>query len=184
MIELIVGDYQLRDNDILCSEFNPDILTPNKFNKGYRFCMFVEDVGLSKDQIKTIVKEASSDMVLIASDQRAFANIRESKDIKKKFAQKDDGNPFKQAEFILKHPNRDEVLDFLQTNKVSMWMPVRVMVSNFCQLSKDNRVVVDTLNKYLYRTSPEMLWHLAAYHLRPERFLSFLKWNFKKKEDA
>lgn len=185
MIELIVGDYKLRDNDILCSEFNPDSLIVSSFNKGYRYCYFVEDVGLTKEQIKTITKEAQTDIVLIASDHKRFANLRESKELKKSFVYNDDGNPFKQTEFILKHPKRDEVLDFLQTNKVSMWMPVRIMVSSFCYISKENRAVVDLLNKFLYRTSPEKLWYLAAYHIKPEYGLPrFLPYNFKKKEET
>jgi hypothetical protein len=184
MIELIVGDYQIRDNDIVCSEWNPDVISKTAFNKGFRYLFFVEDVGLTKEQIKTIVKEANTDIILVASDQRVFANLRISDNMKKSFVQTDDGNPFKQTEFILKHQNRDEVFDFLQTNKVSMWMPVRIMVSNYCSLSKENRIVADTLNKHLYKSRMEMLWMMAAYEIKPESFLRFLKWNFKKKEEA
>ena len=183
MVELIVGEYTLKDNDIVVREFSPDILYRTEFNKGFRYALFVEDVSLSRDQIVTICKEAKTDISIISSDKKVFSNIRESADVKKKIEFQDDGNPFKQTEFILKHTNRSEVADFLATNKVSMFMPVKIMVSNFLQLSQDNREVASMLNENMFHCRNDILWHIAAHRIKPEPFIGFLKWNFKKKDE-
>lgn len=175
----------MKNNDILLTAFEGDFLNVTAFNKDKTYVMIAEEVGLTKERLNFLKDNASTNIKIIAHERSLVKNMRSSKKFKIIYQTEFvDVNPFDITKSILTVKDRDYIFSFLKTNKVSLFMPVKCLTSNYSDLCEVNKQITKFLDLYLWRVDPEILYAIIAYRMKIEPYFRFVKWNFpKKKED-
>ena len=186
-VRVIVGDYKVNsDNDIIVSTWNPDCVRKTKISSGKNIVLYAEFLGLTKSDFEFIAKNATANVIVICETKKTMNGVRKTKKMTIEYSDGycEEANPFDVAKMILTLTDRDYVYGFLKTNKVPMFMVVKAMISASpdCK-NKSNLVAISWLDQNLYRVNPDMLYCYAAYNIKPERYLRFIKWRFPKKKD-
>jgi len=184
MIEVILGNYIIKNDDILLSNIECDFITKTVFNKDKTYVILAEEAGLTKDKLVFIKDNAKTDIKIVAQDKGIVKNLRTSKNFKITY-EKDftEANPFDITKSILTVKDRDYIFNFLKENKVSLYMPVKILTSNYADLCDTNKQITKFLDLYFYKCSPEVLYAIIAYRMKVEPYFRFCKWNFPKKEE-
>jgi len=184
MITLISGDYELKPTDTLITNWNPDLAYKNVLNQTSNFVLFAESIGLKKQHVDFICKNATTNITIVATNRKLFKNLRVSKNLKKEFNDDcDDLNPFDITKTMLTTTKRKDLFEYLKLNRINLFMPVKIMISNMDQLCQQNKLVIAFLDLHLFRVNNEMLHAMIAFRMKPEPYLKFLKWNYPKKEE-
>lgn len=184
MIEVVFGDYIVRNSDILLTQFEGDFFNVTEFNKDKTYIMIAEEVGLTKERLTLLKDVAKTNIRIIAQDRSLVKNMRSSKNFKITYEREFvDVNPFDITKSILTVKDRDYIYNFLKTNKVSLYMPVKCLTSNYSDLCEVNKQIVKFLDLNLWRVEPDILYSIIAYRMKVEPYFRFVKWNFPKKKD-
>ena len=181
MIEIIVGDYKPNDSEMVVKEFIPSIIFRNTFNTK-PLVLFAEELQLSKNIINFIKENATLDCKIICIDTKMIRGMKNSKNCKiDKSGANEEFNPFEVAKFFLVEKDRRNVLDYLLSNKPSLWMPIKVLTCQYMEMCSQNKKIVAYLDMYLWKVNKEILYYLIAFKMIPEQF-RFMKWLYPKKE--
>jgi len=185
MIEVVFGDFLLKNNDILLNSFEGDFFNVTEFNKDKTYVMIAEEVGLTKERLNLLKDIAKTNIKIIAQDKNLVKDMRSGKNFKITYEREFvDVNPFDITKSILTVKDRDYIFSFLKTNKISLYMPVKCLTSNYADLCEVNKQITKFLDLHLWRVEPEILYAIIAYRMKVEPYFRFVKWNFpKKKED-
>jgi len=185
VVTLIVGEYKVGPDDMIVREFYPDMAYKNALNSDITFIIYAEAAAINKDDISFLCKNAETNIKIISINNKLFKGIRASKNVKKLFDDGggDDNNPFDITKAILTNSHRNEVFEFLSLNKVNLFMPIKIMISNMLQLSRKNQAMVAYLDSRLFKVDTNILYALIAYRMEVETYLQHLYWNFPKKKE-
>lgn len=181
----VIGDYRIGKGDLVPEFFHPDMVLKNNFNEGKKIVLFAESLGLTRSDMEYISKCSTADVIVVCETNKAISGIRKTKkfDVVYSKGYSAPASPFDIGKLIMLERDRDYVHEFLRTNKVSMWMVVKYMVSAALDFNiKSNKKVVAWLDENLYRVNPELLWAYAARMFKPEQARWF-KWRYPKKQE-
>jgi hypothetical protein len=184
MIEIVIGDYLVKKNDVVVSKYDGTLIRKHSLAGNTKFVLFGEEVGLKKKDIQFLVENSTNDIVIVFQDDRPIKGLRNSKrcsiiydaDFVKEM------NPFDLVKSFFTVTDRDYIYEFLCKNKVNLFMPVKALTSCFFGLSKENLAVVAWLDLNLFKCRPEILYGVIAYHLKPNPYFRFVPWLFPKKK--
>lgn len=182
MVEIIVSDYKPTSDEVVIKEFIPSVIFKSELNK-IPIVLFAEELKLTKEIIEFIREHATIDTKIICIDTKLIRSMRSSKNkpIDKSQAN-EEFSPFEQAKFFLTEKDRRLVLDYLLSNKPSLWMPIKVLGCQYMEMCEQNKKIVAYLDMYQWKVDKEILYHLIAFKMIPER-LRFMKWLYPKKEE-
>lgn len=184
MIEVLFGDYIVKNNDILLTSFEGDFIRKTEFNKDKTYVMIAEEVGLTKQRLEFLKDNANTNILIVAHEKGIVKSMRASKNFKITYKMDFvDVNPFDIVKSILTIKDRDYIYNFLKTNKVSLYMPVKVLTSNYTDLCDINKQITKFLDLYLWKCDPDILYAIIAYRMKVEPYFRYAKWNFPKKKD-
>lgn len=184
MVRCIIGDFKPKADDLIIDAFTPDCVRKNNFSNK-RVILYAESLGLKKSDFEFIAKQSTADVVLVCETKKTINGVRQSKNFKIEYSEGycEEMNPFDVGKLILTSRDRDFVFDFLKTNKISMWLIVKYLVSASIDFSiKTNKKTVAWLDENLYRVRPEFLYAKSAYFIKPEP-KSYFKWRYPKKKE-
>lgn len=182
MVKIIVGNYIPKENEIVV-DYSPDCIYQNFMNKLTRV-IYAEANNLTKDIIKYIAENATSDVIIVCIDETIIKGMRKSKNLEiiKSEGHSEKINDFELAKIILTYTDRNYLLEYLLFRKPSMFFVLKVLISNYAILNDNNKKCVQFLDRYLWKVDQEMIYHFIATWIKPQP-ITFLKWNFPKKED-
>lgn len=185
MIEFIVGDYSLKEDDILVSSFTLNVIYKNEYNQDKTFVLYAEELKLDKEKIQFIIENATSNLKIITVDTKPTKGLR----AKTKAYTLDKHNyeetlsPFDLAKIFVTERDRDKVLDLLITNKPSLWLPIKALIGNQKQLCTENVKNIAFLDTYQWKCNQEILYYFIAYKLKIENYIKYLNWPWPKKKE-
>jgi len=184
MVEVILGDYVLTDKDQLLGNFNTDILFKSIISTNKTFVLFAEDCGIDRKKLELIKDHARTEIKIITCDPNLIKNFRSSKIFKvtKNDTNEKAMNPFDLAKAVITSPDRQFIYDFLAGRKENIYMLIRVLTSNYSQLTEKNKRWTMFLDKYFNKCSNDILYCAIAFLFeRQQSFWS--KWSFPKKTE-
>lgn len=185
--KIIIGDYKIQKGDVVINNFHPAVIKKKKGieHKG-NLVLFAESLSLKRSDVEYIMKQSTDKVVLVCESKKALGGARKARGVKIEYSEdySEAASPFDIAKLIATCNDRDFVFNFLKYNRVSMYMVVKTLISNYMYMrNKSNIKTIAWLDENLYTVNPEFLWAYSAYKFRPEN-LKYMKWNFPKKENV
>lgn len=186
MLEIVIGNYKSSKGDVIISKFSPDVIYKTDFDNGCRKVIFADEAQITKKLITFIAENATANILVVCNDRSITKGMRKST---KKWKITEAGdfveemNPFELTKAILQHSDRNYIFNFLCANKVSPYMIVKIMVSQYSSLCEHNRKIVAFLDMHQWKINPEITFAMMAYKLKTEPYIRYLKWNFPKKQE-
>jgi hypothetical protein len=183
MIEVIFGDYKLQQSDQLLGYFSTDFLFKSKLSENKTYVMFAEDCGIDKKKLELIKEHAQTNIKIITMDSKLYKGMRSSKNFKitKNADDEPSTNPFDLVKAIITCDDRQYILDYLKKRKENLYMVIKVLTSNYSQLTDRNKKMSMFLDKYFNKCSNEILYHIIAFLFDKQKTF-WCKWNFPKKK--
>lgn len=183
MVEVILGDYEIKKTERLLGTYTPDILFKSKMNPDVVFVMFAEDCGIDKKRLDMIKEHAQTNIKIITSDPKLIKGLRSSKSFKitKNVDDEPAMSPFDLAKAVITLDDRDYLYNFLANRKENLYMCIKVLSASYKNLSEINRKWTMFLDKYFGRCSNEILYHTIAYSIQRQKYFT-TNWFFPKKE--
>lgn len=180
--KIIMGEYKPQPDDVVIQHFSDDVILKKKLDPDQRIILFAEYLQLSKSDIENIMKYSTANVTLVCASTNALHRARRSPKAKIEYTTNfmQPMNPFDVAKLIVKEKDRKWVYGYLKTNKIDMFMVVKVLTSGHLELNANNQRAIAWLDSNL-NTKPEILWSYAAFNMQPERYLKYLAWNYPRK---
>jgi hypothetical protein len=185
MIEFIIGDYELQDDEIILKDFTHSLVAKTEANKSKKFVLFAEDVSLSKKDMEFIKENANINLKIVSLSRDIVKNFRSSKNFKIVENKCDNAsiNPFNLAVDIFKCADRDYLFNFLKTNKVNLFIPIKAISCNLNMLCEENKKIIQFVDFYLWRVNPELMYAMLAYQIKPDPYIKYFHWKYPKKQE-
>lgn len=185
MVEFIIGDYQLKDGDILMDRFKIDHCFKNAFNSGKRLVFFAEDSGIGEVEAKIIAKKSTANIIVVCSSKKVIGAMRRSKKVEITYSEgyAEAQSPFDIALSVLKCEDRKYLFDFFKRNKPNLFMVVKSLISTYRECSKHNQNCIAWVDTNLFRVNPEILYAFLSFKFKLEPYIRYIKWNFPKKQE-
>jgi hypothetical protein len=182
VMEIYIGNYEIGKCDNIIHSFHPNILIGRNASE-VRNVIFVEYLGLSKEDIKFILENGNSKTILvfeIYSTTKGIKLPRNSKKIAVYYGEQQ-FNPFAFVKELLVEKDRAKLFEYMCSQKIGLYLIVKILASYAIQLTQANRKMVELLDYYLYRVDNEILYAYLAFALKCEAS-KFYKWRYPKKE--
>jgi triacylglycerol esterase/lipase EstA (alpha/beta hydrolase family) len=182
MVRFIIGDYNPTKNDEIIDNYNFGSVLQTKLGSKKRAVIFGEFAGLTKNDCKAIAKKANRDCIIVLQSNKLIKNIRQSKNVKIEYENKEITSIFEIAKAVLTIQDRDYIFEFLKTNKPQMFMLVKAFIGAYDKLSLNNKNIAAYLDTYQWKVNPDILYGIMAYKMKAQKIYGWLGWKFPKKE--
>lgn len=183
MVDIIIGDYSPKKDEVVHDYFFPDIVYKKKIDDGNSIVLYGEYLGLTKEQVHFITKAATKNVKIILQTPSLVSGLRQGKNLKIHYNEGNakDLTPFALAAACLNIKDRDYVFDFLMTNKPQMYMLIKALIGGMTKITKPNRQWVAWLDMHQWKVNPEILYAVIAHKIKPQPEIKFLPWLYPKK---
>lgn len=139
--------------------------------------------GLDKAQLEFAIENATREIKVFTNSSRPIDGKRST--AKLKIDRGDDQretDPWAITKAIFEASDRKELFEYLKENKVNLWMPLLIMISNYDKLSPGNMKVLERIEGWYIRVQNEILYSMISFGMKAQRF-DFPRWRFPKKSD-
>lgn len=184
MIQVIISDKVIigpDEEEIF--ELDLQTIRPSFHNKGKTLVYDANLNGLTKDQLDTVIDNATQKIKIFSNSAKIIEGKRQGKDLKIDRSDNNiESNPWNITQAIFEVTDRKELFEYLKENRVQLWMPLMIMISNYDKLKPENMKVLERIETWFPRVRNEMLYAMIAFGMKPQHW-QFAKWRFPKKGD-
>ena len=185
MINVVISEnFKLQENEEEIFSLDIGTIRQSLFDADKTLVYDADLNGITKDQLELVIANATRNIKIISSDYKIVDGKRSGKSLKidKSDVQKET-NPWTITEAMLTVVDRRDLFEYLKSNKVNLWMPLKIMTSNFEKLTPRNSKILEKLDQWFFKVQNEILYAMICFGMEAQEYYGF-RWRFPKKGET